>query len=180
MDYLKILQEDSSLAADFDALFDFFLLDEPTERDEVEGRCTFSLGGMAFARDGAGGEYHQLEDGSIGYVSSEGQCGRIAKSVDDLIHLLVYSICWHDYCDSRQYIDMGTLEAYANERYDEIASYTEMDILETVVQTLGMPSEANVAVELQKFYDAAHREPVYQGFYHEEDGSITPYESLFF
>ena len=66
MDYLKILQEDSSLAADFDALFDFFLLDEPTERDEVEERCTFSLDGKAFARDGAGGEYHQLEDGSIG------------------------------------------------------------------------------------------------------------------
>ena len=180
MDYLKILQEDSSLAADFDALFDFFLLDEPMERDEVEGRCTFSLDGKAFARDGAGGEYHQLEDGSIGYVSSEGQCGRIAESIDDLIYLLVYSICWHDYCDSSQYTDMDTLEAYANERYDEIASYTEMEIWEEVVKALGMPSEANVAVELQKFYDAAHREPLYQGFYHEEDGSITPYESLFF
>ena len=29
MDYLKILHEDSNFAADFDALFDFFLLDEP-------------------------------------------------------------------------------------------------------------------------------------------------------
>ena len=55
-----------------------------------------------------------------------------------------------------------------------------MNEWETVVKALGMPSEANVAAELQKFYDAAHREPVYQGFYHEEDGSITPYESLFF
>ena len=81
----------------------------------------------AFARDGAGGEYHQLEDGSIGYMSSEGECGRIAESVDDLIHLLVYSICWHDYCDTSQYTDISTLEAYANERHDEIASYTEMD-----------------------------------------------------
>ena len=83
MDYLKLLCEDSSLAANFDALFDFFLLDEPTKRDEVEGRCTFSVDGVAFARDGAGGEYHQLEDGSIGYMSSEGECGRIAESVDD-------------------------------------------------------------------------------------------------
>ena len=180
MDYLKILREDSNLAADFDALFDFFLLDEPTERDEVEGRCTFSLDGKAFARDGAGGEYHQLEDGSIGYVSSEGQCGRIAESIDDLIHLLVYSICWHDYCDSSQYTDRSTLESYANERHDEIASYTEMDVWETVVQALGMNSKGNVAAELQKFYDAAQREPLYQGFYHEEDGSITTYESLFF
>ena len=55
-----------------------------------------------------------------------------------------------------------------------------MDEWETVVKALGMPSEANLAAVLQKFYDAAHREPVYQGFYHEEDGSVTPYENLFF
>ena len=180
MDYLKILHKDSNLAADFDALFDFFLLDEPTERDEIEGKCTFSMEGVAFARDGAGGEYHQLEDGSIGYMSSEGECGRIAESIDDLIYLLVYSICWHDYCDSSQYKDISTLEAYANERHNQITSYTDMDKWEYVVKVLGMPSETNVAAVLQKFYDAAHREPVYQGFYHEEDGSVTPYENLFF
>lgn len=180
MDYLKILHEDSNLAADFDALFDFFWLNEPTERDEIEGKCTFSMDGKAFARDGAGGEYHQLEDGSIGYMSSEGECGRIAESIDDLFCLLVYSICWHDYCDSSQYTDVGILESYAKERYAQITSYTEMDEWETVVKALGMPSEANLATVLQKFYDAAHREPVYQGFYHEEDGSITAYEGLFF
>ena len=164
MDYLKILREDSNLAADFDALFDFWLLDGLEERDTAEGRCTFSLPGKAFARDGAGGEYHQLEDGSIGYMSSEGQCGRIAESIDDLIHLLVYSICWHDYCDSSQYTDVGILESYAKERYAQITSYTDMDKWEYVVKVLGMPSEANLAAVLQKFYDAVHREPVYQGF----------------
>ena len=46
----------------------------------------FPVDGVAFARDGAGGEYHQLEDGSIGYMSSEGECGRIAESIDDLIY----------------------------------------------------------------------------------------------
>ena len=180
MDYLKLLCEDSNLAADFDMLFDFCLLDGLEERDTAEGRCTFSLPGKAFARDGAGGEYHQLEDGSIGYMSSEGECGRIAESIDDLIYLLVYSICWHDYCDSSQYTDVGILESYAKERYAQITSYTDMDKWEYVVMVLGMPSEANLAAVLQKFYDAVHREPVYQGFYHEEDGSVTPYENLFF
>lgn len=79
---------------------------------------------------------------------SEGECGRIAESIDDLIHLLVYSICWHDYCDASQYTDISTLEVYANERHEEIASYTEMDEWETVVQALGMPLDANVAAEL--------------------------------
>ena len=140
------------------------MLDEPTERDEIEEKCTFSMEGVAFARDGAGGEYHQLEDGSIGYMSSEGEYGRIAESIDDLIYLLVYSICWHDYCDSSQYTDVGILESYAKERYAQITSYTDMDKWEYVVKVLGMPSEANLAAVLQKFYDAVHREPVYQGF----------------
>ena len=53
MDYLKILHEKPDLADEFDSLFDFFLLDELSPRDDAEGRCTFSLPGMAFARDGS-------------------------------------------------------------------------------------------------------------------------------
>ena len=80
----EILHEKPDLADEFDSLFDFFLLDELSPRDDAEGRCTFSLPGMAFARDGSGGEYHLLEDGSIGYYSSEGEAGRLAESMDDL------------------------------------------------------------------------------------------------
>ena len=58
MDYLKILHEDPELAEKFDSLFDFFLLDELSQRDDADGRATFTLPGMAFARDGSGGEYH--------------------------------------------------------------------------------------------------------------------------
>ena len=84
MDYLKILRENPDLADEFDSLFDFFLLDELSPRDDAEGRCSFSLPGMAFARDGSGGEYHLLEDGSIGYYSSEGEAGRLAESMDHI------------------------------------------------------------------------------------------------
>ena len=112
MDYLKILHENPDLADEFDSLFDFFLLDELSPRDDAEGRCTFSMPGMAFARDGSGGEYHLLEDGSIGYYSSEGEAGRLAESMDDLFSLLVSCICWHDCCDAKQYVDSKTLEEY--------------------------------------------------------------------
>ena len=105
MDHLELLRENPDLAKEFDVLFDFSLLDELTERDEAEGRCTFTLPGMAFARDGSGGEYHLLEDGSIGYYSSEGAAGRLAESMDDLFSLMVSCICWHDCCDAKQYVD---------------------------------------------------------------------------
>ena len=112
MDYLKILHENPDLAEEFDSLFDFFLLDELSPRDDAEGRCTFSMPGMAFARDGSGGEYHLLEDGSIGYYSSEGEAGRLAESMDALFSLIVSCICWHDCCDAKQYVDSKTLEEY--------------------------------------------------------------------
>ena len=112
MDYLKALRDDPDLAEEFDSLFDFFLLDELSPRDDAEGRCTFSLPGKAFARDGSGGEYHLLEDGSIGYYSSEGEAGRLAESMDDLFSLIVSCICWHDCCDAKEYADSKTLEEY--------------------------------------------------------------------
>ena len=37
MDYLKILHENPDLAEELDSLFDFFLLDELSPRDDVEG-----------------------------------------------------------------------------------------------------------------------------------------------
>ena len=112
MDYLKALRDAPDLAEEFDSLFDFFLLDELSPRDDAEGRYTFSLPGMAFARDGSGGEYHLLEDGTIGYNGSEGQAGRLAESMDDLFSLIVNCICWQDCCNAKEYVDSRTLEEY--------------------------------------------------------------------
>ena len=38
MDYLKALRDDPDLAEEFDSLFDFFLLDDLSPRDEADGR----------------------------------------------------------------------------------------------------------------------------------------------
>lgn len=48
MDYLKLLQSDQALAERFDSLFDFFVLDDLSPRDEVDGRVTFTQPGMTF------------------------------------------------------------------------------------------------------------------------------------
>ena len=100
MDYLKALRDDPDLAEEFDSLFDFFLLDELSPRDEAGGRATFTLPCMAFARDGSGGEYHLSEAGSLGYYSSEGVAGRLAESTADLFSLVVSCICWHACSDA--------------------------------------------------------------------------------
>ena len=106
MDYLKILHENPDLAEEFDSLFDFFLLNElvpaGSRRRPIapSPRPAWRLPEMAPA-----GEYHLLEDGSIGYYSSEGETGRLAESMDDLFSRFVSCICWHDCCDAKEYVD---------------------------------------------------------------------------
>ena len=180
MGYLDILRNDAKLAEDFDTLFDIRLLDALEKRDTAEGRCTFSVPGMAFAVDGAGGEYHLLEDGSIGYWSSEGAAGRLSESMDDLFHLIIFSICWHDYCDSSKYSNAATLEEYGQNKQLDIMAYSLMELWEPIANAFNMSMEIKLTPILQKFYDAAHREPVYTCYFHEDDGSVTESENLFF
>ena len=180
MDYLKILRENPDLADEFDSLFDFFLLDELSPRDDAEGRCTFSLPGMAFARDGSGGEYHLLEDGSIGYYSSEGEAGRLAESMDDLFSLLVSCICWHDCCDAKQYVDRKTLEEYGQRCRNSSLEDMDVDRWRRVSAALGIPTSGKLAPVLERFHKAAQRQPLYQCVFHEDDGSLTESYGLMF
>ena len=180
MDYLKILRENPDLADEFDSLFDFFLLDELSPRDDAEGRCTFSLPGRAFARDGSGGEYHLLEDGSIGYYSSEGEAGRLAESMDDLFSLLVNCICWHDCCDAKQYVDHKTLEEYGQRCRDSSLEDMDVDRWRRVSAALGIPTSGKLAPVLERFHKAAQRQPLYQCMFHEDDGSLTESYGLMF
>ena len=149
-------------------------------RDDAEGRCTFSLPGMAFARDGSGGEYHLLEDGSIGYYSSEGEAGRLAESMDDLFSLLVSCICWHDCCDTKQYVDSKTLEEYGQRQRNCNLEDMDMDSLQQVSDALGIPNGEPLAPVLERFRKATQREPLYQCIFHEDDGSLTESYGLMF
>ena len=158
----------------------FFLLDELSPRDEADGRATFTLPGMAFARDGSGGEYHLLEDGSIGYYSSEGEAGRLAESMADLFSLLVNCICWHDCCDTKQYVDSKTLEEYGQRQRNCNLEDMDMDSLRRVSDALGIPTDEPLAPVLERFRKATQREPLYQCIFHEDDGSLTESYGLMF
>ena len=88
MDYLDILRNDAKLAEDFDTLFDFRLLDALEERDTAEGRCTFSLPGMAFALSTL--------------LSSVSGKRRVENNEEEIRYLFRYSLtCTLDWCDHR-------------------------------------------------------------------------------
>ena len=148
--------------------------------DEAEGRCTFTLPGMAFARDGSGGEYHLLEDGSIGYYSSEGEAGRLAESMDDLFSLIVSCICWHDCCDAKEYADSKTLEEYGQRQRNINLEDMDMDSWRRVADAFGIPTDEPLAPVLERFRKATQRQPLYQCMFHEDDGSLTESYGLMF
>ena len=178
MDYLKILHEDTDLAEQFDSLFDFRLLDELASRDDADGRCTFTLPGIAFAVDGSGGEYHLLEDGSIGYNGSEGQTGRLAESMDGLFSLIVNCICWRDYCDAKQYVDSKTLKEYGQKQRSAVWEYINVASWRQVSDALGISIFEEPTPVLECFYKAAQRKPLYRCMFHEDDGSLTKSDDL--
>ena len=180
MDYLKKLRDDPDLAKEFDCLCDFFVLDKLTPREDAEGRYTFSLSGMAFARDGSGGEFHLLEDGSIGYVSSEGEAGRLAESMEDLFSLIVSCICWHDCCDAKQYVDAKTLEDYGQRQRSCNLEDIDIDDWVRIAIVFGISENQPLAPILERFHKATQRQPLYQCVFHEDDGSLTESYGLMF
>ena len=147
---------------------------------EDERRSTFTLPGMAFARDGSGGEYHLLEDGSIGYYSSEGEAGRLAESMDDLFSLIVSCICWHDCCDAKEYADSKTLEEYGQRQRNINLEDMDMDSWRRVADAFGIPTDEPLAPILERFRKATQRQPLYQCMFHEDDGSLTESYGLMF
>ena len=134
MDYLKILHENPDLADEFDSLFDFFLLDELSPRDDAE----------------------------------------------DLFSLLVSCICWHDCCDTKQYVDSKTLEEYGQRQRNCNLEDMDMDSLQQVSDALGIPNGEPLAPVLERFRKATQREPLYQCIFHEDDGSLTESYGLMF
>lgn len=178
MNYLKVLSNHPALAQEFDCLCDFYLLEEMTERETEDGHLTYTLDGRAFARDGSGGEYHLLEDGSIGYHGSEGQTGRLAENMDDFFVLLVNCICWHDYCEANRYPDPATLEHYGQRQRSVILEDVDGDVWKHIANELNVPIAEKLSPILERFCTAAQRQPLYRSIYHEDDGSLTESDDL--
>lgn len=175
-----MLHESPDLTGKFDSPFNFFLLDELSPRDGVEGRCTSSVPDMTFAGDGPSGEYYLLEDGSIGYYSSEREAGRPTESMDNLFSLLVSYTCWYDRCGAKQYVNSKTLEEYEQRQYDYNLEDVNVDSLRRVSDTPGTPTGESLASVLERFHRATQRESIYQCVFHKDDGSLAEPCNLMF
>lgn len=91
MEKLEAIRDNNHLRNLLLAECDIYFYDEIREVQFSYNNEEYSLACQALAQDGSGGEYVILEDDSIGFIGSEGQVGRVAESLDDLLTFLLHA-----------------------------------------------------------------------------------------
>lgn len=154
--------------------FDIELLTQSEEPENEDGHLTYNIPGKAFARDGSGGEFILLEDGTVGYWGTEGQCGRMAENMTAFFTLIVNCPYWMDVVTGAMYSDPfasdESLQALLEELEAEYDHITPED-RQQAAQMLGVSCEEDCVELVKTFYDCANRIPGLVSTYREDDGS---------
>ena len=119
MDFIKILREDSDLSDLLCDVCDIEILPEFKKPQDEFGHLTYNISGQTFAKAGSGSEYILLEDGSVGFWGSEGECGRIADNLKEFFEFMINCPYWLDYLDEEEYRDRESLDEYAKDIFEE-------------------------------------------------------------
>lgn len=186
MDILKRILNNPELAEKIRLKCDIELYPKFQDLYNEDGHITWNIEGKAFASDASGGEFVLLSNGTIGFNSSEGETGRIAENMKELLSLLVNCPCFFDFLMPDLYKDKILLKKYADkiekqyrEEFNDMNKYDWDTIKNEIAKELDFPIDNNIAENaLMKFYKVATREPQYQATYHEDDGSLTLSEPL--
>lgn len=91
MEKLEAIRNNNHLRNLLLAECDIYFYDHIREVQFSDSNEEYSLACQAFAQDGSGGEFVILEDKSVGFIGSEGQVGRVAESLDDLLTFLIHA-----------------------------------------------------------------------------------------
>ena len=159
---------------------DIIFYEEFREVKFSQNNEVYSLSPIAFAKDGSGGEYVILEDESIGFIGSEGQVGRVAESLDDLLTFLLHAGSITDFSCRLLYQNKDLLvkfcQGFLNKARENYQSKGEEwdKVRAGLAQELGLGFNPEKLQELAlKFYQSAIRTPLFTCKYgHAEDEYI--------
>ena len=177
MNQLQVIREDNQLRNLLMKECDILFYDQLKEVEFSQNNEVYSLSPIAFAKDGSGGEYVILEDESIGFIGSEGQVGRVAESLDDLLTFLLHAGSISDFSYRLLYQNKHLLaqfcQGFINKaRKNYQSKGEEWDKVRVLLaQELGLEFKPEKLQELAlKFYQSAIRTPLFTCKYsHGED-----------
>ena len=177
MNQLQVIREDKQLRILLMQECDILFYDQLKEVEFSQNNEVYSLSPIAFAKDGSGGEYVILEDESIGFIGSEGQVGRVAESLDDLLTFLLHAGSISDFSCRLLYQNKELLVKFcqgflkkARENYQSKGEVWDK-VRAGLAQELGLKFQPEKLQELAlKFYQSAIRTPLFTCKYsHGED-----------
>ena len=147
---------------------DICFYDEIREVQFSQNNEVYSLSPIAFAKDGSGGEYVILEDQSIGFIGSEGQVGRVAESLDELLTFFLHAGSISDFSCRLLYQNKDLLSKFCQgfikkARQNYQSKGEKWDKVRTLLaQELGLKFQPEKLQELAfNFYQSAIRTPLF-------------------
>ena len=177
MEKLEAIRNNNHLRNLLLAECDIYFYDEIREVQFSYNNEEYSLACHSFAQDGSGGEYVILEDDSIGFIGSEGQVGRVAESLDDLLTFLLHAGSISDFSCRLLYQNKDLLakfcQGFIKKVRDNYRSKGEDwdKVRAGLAQELGFKFQPEKLQELAfNFYQSAIRTPLFTCKYgHAED-----------
>ena len=140
----------------------------------------YSLVCKAFAQDGSGGEFVFLKDNSIGFIGSEGEVGRVAENLNELLTFLIHAGYISDFSCKHIYKNKELLNKYCTGYVSKIresykAENNDWDeIREGIANKLSLIFNPDKLADFaMTFYNAATREPVFSCKYLDGDEEYT-------
>ena len=168
MNQLQVIREDKQLRILLMQECDILFYEQLKEVEFSQNNEVYSLSPIAFAKDGSGGEYVILEDQSIGFIGSEGQVGRVAESINDLLTFLLHAASISDFSCRLLYQNKDLLskfcQGFINKARENYQSKGEKwDKVRTLLaQELGLKFQPEKLQELAfNFYQSAIRTPLF-------------------
>ena len=159
---------------------DIYFYEETRETQFLENNEKYSLGCKAFAQDGSGGEFVFLEDNSIGFIGSEGEVGRVAENLNELLTFLIHAGYISDFSFKHIYKNKELLNKYCTDYISKIresykAENKDWDeIRDGIAKKLSLTFNPDKLPDFaMTFYNAATREPAFSCKYLDGEDEYT-------
>lgn len=176
MEKLEAIRNNNHLRNLLLAECDIYFYDQIREVQFSDNNEEYSLVCQAFTQDGSGGEYVILEDDSIGFIGSEGQVGRVAESLDDLLTFLLHAGSISDFSCHLLYQNKHLLvkfcQGFLNKARENYQSKGEEwdKVRAGIAKKLRIYFNPDKLEELaMNFYKTATRTPLFTCTYHHGD-----------
>lgn len=114
MDLFKDIKENKKLNTLLMRECDIYFYEQSRETQFLSNHEIYSIPCKAFAQDGSGGELVFLDDDSIGLISSEGEVGRIAETLEGLLTFLIHAGNIFDFNCRLLYQNQSLLKTYCD------------------------------------------------------------------